>query len=235
MGPHCRGRARPARGSARPPFNGQLPLTPRAGHARPLPRGCHRLPGWAGVGGLVRRGGIHASRDVCGGGNSAGRIYAAPANRSEKWRLWLVCRGCIHASRETLRRRKHPGRDKSLPYALPANYLLHGGASGTPPPTEVSRKRLPAVTPRAGHCGVVSVGPRLSGAKPGANNVCPRGANNRTSGPALLAGGARCAPPSARPLQRAAKPPHFCLCPRAQTPQYLLFIISYLLFAPFVV
>ena len=33
----------------------------------------------------------------------------------------------------------------------------------------------------------------------GANNVCPRGANNRTSGPALLAGGARCAPPSARP------------------------------------
>ena len=40
-----RGRARPARRSARPPFNGQLPLTPRAGHARPLPRNCHRLPG----------------------------------------------------------------------------------------------------------------------------------------------------------------------------------------------
>ena len=35
---------RPARGSARPPFNGQLPLMLQAGHARPLPRGCHRLP-----------------------------------------------------------------------------------------------------------------------------------------------------------------------------------------------
>ena len=138
-----RGRARPARRSARPPFNGQLPLTPRAGHARPLPRGCHRLPrrgqdpslrtivhgcfvgsgldpsaGWAGVGGLARRGGIHAARDVCGGGNSAGRIYAAPTNRSEKWRLRLVCRGGIHASRAPLRRHKHPGRDKFLPYAL---------------------------------------------------------------------------------------------------------------------
>ena len=30
-----------------------------------------------------------------------------------------------------------------------------------------------------------------------ANNVCPCGASNRTSGPALLAGGARCVPPSA--------------------------------------
>ena len=118
-----RGRARPARRSARPPFNGQLPLTPRAGHARPLPRGCHRLPrrgqdpslrtivhgcfvgsgldrsaGWAGVGELGRRGGIHAARDICGGGNSAGRIYAAPTNRSEKWRLRLICRGGIHAA-----------------------------------------------------------------------------------------------------------------------------------------
>ena len=167
MGPHCRGRTRPARGMARPPFNGQLPLTPRAGHARPLPRGCHRLPGWAGVGGLVRRGGIHAARDVCGGGNSAGRIYAAPTNRSEKWRLRLVCRGGIHASRGTLRRRKHPGRDKSLPYALPAN--------GCPP---------------------LRPGPGMPG---------------------------------------PYKVPYFCLCPRAQTPQYLLFIISYLLFAPFVV
>ena len=122
FGPHCRGRACPARGLARPPFNGQLPLTPRAGHARPLPRGCHRLPGgvktappgglalagWPvgaaymppgtfaaaetpraaymrplqtvpknGVYGLARRGGIHAARDVCDGGSSAGRIYAA--------------------------------------------------------------------------------------------------------------------------------------------------------------
>ena len=29
------------------------------------------------------------------------------------------------------------------------------------------------------------------------SNACPCGASNRTSGPALLAGGARCAPPSA--------------------------------------
>ena len=36
---------RPPRGSARPPFNGQLPLMLQTGHARPLPRGCHRLPG----------------------------------------------------------------------------------------------------------------------------------------------------------------------------------------------
>ena len=47
---------------------------------------------------------------------------------------WPVGAG-IHASRDPLRRHKHPGRDKSLPYALPANHLLHDGASGTPPPT----------------------------------------------------------------------------------------------------
>ena len=41
----CRGRACPARRSARPPFNGQLPLMSRAGHVRPLPGGRHRLPG----------------------------------------------------------------------------------------------------------------------------------------------------------------------------------------------
>ena len=43
--PPRRGRTSPARRSARPPFNGQLPLMLQAGHARPLPRGCHRLPG----------------------------------------------------------------------------------------------------------------------------------------------------------------------------------------------
>ena len=136
-----RGRARPARGVARPPFNGQLPLTPRAGHARPRPRGCHRLPrrgqdrsaGWADVGGLARRGGIHAARDVCGGGNSAGRIYAAPTNRSEKWRLRLICRGGIHAA----------------PTHCPQTVFCMAGRRGRRPLRRLARKRLPAATPRA--------------------------------------------------------------------------------------
>ena len=114
-----------------PPGTFAAAETPRAAYMRPL----QTVPK-NGVGGLVRRGGIHAARDVCGSGNSAGRIYAAPTNRSEKWRLRVVCRGGIHASRDPLRRRKNPGRDKSLPYALPANNRLHDGASGTPPPTE---------------------------------------------------------------------------------------------------
>ena len=133
MGPHCRGRTRPARGSARPPFNGQLPLTPRAGPARPLPRGCPRLPGGAGVGGLARRGGIHAARDVCGGGNSAGRIYAAPTNRSEKWRLRLVCRGGIHASREPCAAANTPGGINPSPTHCPQTIFCMAGRRGRRP------------------------------------------------------------------------------------------------------
>ena len=155
---HSRGRARPARGLVRPPFNGQLPLTPRAGHARPLPRGCHRLPrrgqdpslrtivhgcfvgsgldrsaGWAGVGELGRRGGIHAARDVCGGGNSAGRIYAAPTNRSEKWRLRLVCRGGIHASREPCAATNTPGGINPSPTHCPQTIFCMAGRRGRRP------------------------------------------------------------------------------------------------------
>ena len=128
-----RGRARPARRSARPPFNGQLPLTPRAGHARPLPHGCHRLPGWAGVGGLARRGGIHAARDVCGGGNSAGRIYAAPTNRSEKWCLRMVCRGGIHASREPSAAANTPGGINPSPTHCPQTTACMAGRRGRRP------------------------------------------------------------------------------------------------------
>ena len=46
------------------------------------------------------------------------------------------------------------------------------------------------------------------------SNACPCGASNRTSGPALLAGGARCAPPSA-PNPRSRKP---ALYPVSQSP-----------------
>ena len=42
-------------------------------------------------------------------------------------------------------------------------------------------------------------GPRLSGANRGVSNVCPCGANNRTSVFAKQTGGARCAPPSVDP------------------------------------
>ena len=168
-----RGRARPARRSARPPFNGQLPLTPRAGHARPLPRGCHRLPGWVGVGELARRGGIYAARDICGGGNSAGRIYAAPTNRSEKWRLRLVCRGGIHASREPCAAANTPGGINPSPTHCPQTTACMAGRRGRRPLRRLARKQLPAATPRAGHCGVVSVGPRLSGAKPGSEQCLP--------------------------------------------------------------
>ena len=197
MGPHCRGRARPARRLARPPFNGQLPLTPRAGHARPLPRGCHRLPrrgqdpslrtnvhgcfvgsgldrsaGWAGVSGLGRRGGIHAARDVCGGGNSAGRIYAAPTNRSEKWRLRVVCRGGIYASRKPSAAANTPGGINPSPTHCPQTTFCMAGRRGRRPLRRLARKRL--------------------------------------------AGGARCAPPSARPL------PHGChrLPGGVKTPPY---------------
>ena len=96
---------RPARRSARPPFNGQLPLMLQAGHARPLPRGCHRLPrrgqdpslraivhgcfvgsgldrsaGWADVSGLARRGGIHAAREPCAAANTPGGINSSPTH-----------------------------------------------------------------------------------------------------------------------------------------------------------
>ena len=84
-----------------------------------------------------------------------------------------------------------PGGINPSPTHCPQTTACMAGRRGRRHLRRLARKRLPAVTPRAGH---------------------------------------------ARPLQRAAKPPpHFCLCPRAQTPQYLLFIISYLLFAPFVV
>ena len=73
--------------------------------------------GWADVGGLARRGGIYAARDVCGGGNSAGRIYAAPTNRSEKWRLRLARRGGIHAARDVCGGGNSAGRI----YAAPTN------------------------------------------------------------------------------------------------------------------
>ena len=94
-----------ARGSARPPFNGQLPLMLQAGHARPLPRGCHRLPrrgqdpslraivhgcfvgsgldrsaGWADVSGLARRGGIHAAREPCAAANTPEGINSSPTH-----------------------------------------------------------------------------------------------------------------------------------------------------------
>ena len=118
-----------------------------------------------------------------------------------------------------------PGGINPSPTHCPQTIFCLAGRRGRRPLRRLARKRLPAATPRAGHCGVVSVGPRLSGAKPGANN--------RTSGPALLAGGARCAPPSARPLQRAAKPPPFLFVPPGTNAT--IFIISYLLFAPFVV
>ena len=96
---------RPARGSARPPFNGQLPLMLQAGHARPLPHGCHRLPrrgqdpslraivhgcfvgsgldrsaGWANISGLARRGGIHAAREPCAAANTPGGINSSPTH-----------------------------------------------------------------------------------------------------------------------------------------------------------
>ena len=233
---HSRGRARPARGLARPPFNGQLPLTPRAGHARPLPRGCHRLPGWADVGGLARRGGIHAARDVCGGGNSAGRIYAAPTNRSEKWRLRLVCRGGIYASRAPLRRRKHPGRDKSLPYALPANNRLHGGASGTPPPTEAcpqtaARRYAPGRALRGCERGAT-----VERSETGERTMfAPAGQTTARAGQLCWLAALVVRRQAPGPYNAPQKRRLFCLCLRAQTPQYLLFIISYLLFAPFVV
>ena len=213
---HSRGRACPARGSARPPFNGQLPLTPRAGHARPLPRGCHRLPrrgqdpslrtivhgcfvgsgldrsaGWAdvygwpvgaaymppgtfaaagtpraaymrplqtvpknGVGGLVRRGGIHAARDACGGGSSAGRIYAAPTNRSEKWRLRLVCRGGIHASREPCAAANTPGGINPSPTHCPQAIFCMAGRRGRRPLRGFPANICPPLRPGPGIAGL---------------------------------------------------------------------------------
>ena len=87
-----------------PPGTFAAAETPRAAYMRPL----QTVPK-NGVGELARRGGIHAARDVCGGGNSAGRICAAPTNRSEKWRLRMVCRGGIHASREPCAAANTPG------------------------------------------------------------------------------------------------------------------------------
>ena len=61
-------------------------------------------------------------------------------------------------------------------------------------------------------CGVASVGPQLSVSETGeARNIRPGGANNRTSGSALLTGGARYAPPNAGPAvtSRGAKMPQW--------------------------
>ena len=61
-------------------------------------------------------------------------------------------------------------------------------------------------------CGVASVGPQLSVSETGeARNIRPGGANNRTSGSALLTGGARYAPPNAGPAvtSREAKMPQW--------------------------
>ena len=55
-----------------PPGTFAAAETPRAAYMRPL----QTVPK-NGVYGLARRGGIHAARDVCDGGSSAGRIYAA--------------------------------------------------------------------------------------------------------------------------------------------------------------
>ena len=51
----------------------------------------------------------------------------------------------------------------------------------------------------AGHCGVVSVGPRLSGTKPGREQCLPLRGKQPHERVCLQTGGARCAPPSARP------------------------------------
>ncbi len=58
------------------------------------------------------------------------------------------------------------------------------------------------LTPRAGHCGFERGAVERS--ETGSEQCLPPRANNRTSGPALLAGGARRAPPSARPLPRGS-------------------------------
>ena len=50
-----------------------------------------------------------------------------------------------------------------------------------------------------GRCGVVSVGPRLSVAKPGSEQCLPLRGKQPHERVCLQTGGARCAPPSARP------------------------------------
>ena len=148
----------------------------------------------------------------------------------------LARRGGIHASRDPLRRRKHPGRDKSLPYALPASHLLHGGASGTPPPTEA----CPQTTARR-----YAPGRALRGCERGATversetgertMFAPAGQTTARAGQLCWLAALVVRRQAPGPYNAPQKRRHFCLCPLAQTPQYLLFIISYLLFAPFVV
>ena len=116
-----------------PPRRGQDPSLRAIVHGCFVGSGLDRSAGWAGVGELGRRGGIHAARDICGGGNSAGRIYAAPTNRSEKWRLRLICRGGIHAA----------------PTHCPQTVFCMAGRRGRRPLRRLARKRLPAATPRA--------------------------------------------------------------------------------------
>ena len=95
--------------------------------------GQDRSAGWVGVGGLARRGGIHAARDVCGVGSSAGRIYAAPTNRSEKWRLRVVCRGGIHASRKPSAATNTPGGINPSPTHCPQTTACMAGRRGRRP------------------------------------------------------------------------------------------------------
>ena len=60
-----------------------------------------------------------------------GCFVGSGLDRSAGWAdiSGLARRGGIHAAREPC------AAAPPLPYALPANHLLHGGASGTPPPT----------------------------------------------------------------------------------------------------
>ena len=116
-----------------PPRRGQDPSLRAIVHGCFVGSGLDRSAGWAGVGELGRRGGIHAARDICGGGNSAGRIYAAPTNRSEKWRLRVVCRGGIHASREPCAAANTPGGINPSPTHCPQTTACMAGRRGRRP------------------------------------------------------------------------------------------------------
>ena len=128
------------------------------------------------------------------------------------------------------------GRDKSLPYALPANHLLHGGASGTPPPTDTfpqtaARRYAPGRALRGCERGAT-----VERSETGERTMfAPAGQTTARAGQLCWLAALVVRRQAPGPYNAPQKRRHFCLCPLAQTPQYLLFIISYLLFAPFVV
>ena len=153
-----RGR-RPLRRLARKRLAGGARCAPPS--ARPLPRGCHRLP---------RRGQDPSLRTII-----HGCFVGSGLDRSAGWADvygWPV--GAAYMPPGTpCAAANTPGGINPSPTHCPQTTACMAGRRGRRPLRRLARKRLPAVTPRAGHCGVVSVGPRLSGAKPGSEQCLP--------------------------------------------------------------